>query len=1039
MFISSWLRPRASRLDSSSPTPSRKKATARLELEPLEDRQLLSGGLDPAFAAAGQRTIPLPDSTATETAAAVAVQKDAKIVLAGLTQDANTSEFTVVRLNADGTLDTTFGSGGRVLFQFSGATDEQVGSLTIDRATEKILVAGTVTKTSGQTTDTAFAVARLNPDGSFDTSFNGNGMEAVEVGGQSTVQGQTTAAVSLSTVAVQNTGKILLSGSVYVSSIVQGANTEQLVVARLNDNGSADASFGTSGVATVSVNAAASRAAGSVGALALPGDGTMVIAGTSGAAAGQSPANYFAVARLTAAGQLDTTFGNGGLSVFGFGNNPNSQATSVAALANGEVVVGGSTQADFALDGNSDFALARLLPNGQLDTSFNTTGAQTLGFDLGGTKSDRITALALQNDAKIVAVGTAVTATLSDTTAGVVTSSHFALARFNQDGTPDSSFNSGGTMDFGFAIGGLKSDRAAAVALESNGKIVLAGGASLSSGLPEVDAMAVARVLGSSEVASGIGGFDPNTATWYLRNLASAGAPSLSPFAYGGKGWIPVVGDWSGDGQKTIGVFDPSTATWYLKNDNNPGQPSITPFQYGAPGWIPVVGDWNGDGIDTIGVVDPKTETWYLRNENSPGAPDYLPFQYGAPGWIPVAGDWNGHGASTVGVIDPKTMTWYLRNQVSAGAPDFTPFVFGTPGSKPVVGDWNGDGTTKVGYVSGGTWYVRNSNSAGPADIRFDFGAAGWVPVAGAWAMPQFPLTAVGGEKANPATATVSATDLSNLVTAALQRLSAAGADPTVVAQLATVKVVFAQLAPGQLAYVDAAHNQIVLDSTAAGYGWFVDQTPAQDEEFVNGTTAGVSSAPFGHMDLLSAVVIEMGQTAGLDLVSPSLRNQTLAAGQRKVNAVLDVFSTMNASPTEAHQGTAQTGGQQPMTTGLPTVTADPKLPVAGLPVATRSSTTTPTSATAGSAAPVSNTATGLIFGTTASNMLSSVQGISTPLSTTSSTSAGFPTPLSSTFSTGLGVATPISSTLSTTSNQISTGVGAATSSSPFRTNLFGF
>src|SRR5262245_44142925 len=134
MFISSWLRARASRPGSPSATPSRKRAAARLELEPLEDRRLPSGGLDPAFAAAGQRTIPLPVGTATETASAVAVQKDAEIVLAGLTQDGITSEISVVRLNADGTLDTSFGSGGRVMFQFAGSSDEQVSSLTIDRA-----------------------------------------------------------------------------------------------------------------------------------------------------------------------------------------------------------------------------------------------------------------------------------------------------------------------------------------------------------------------------------------------------------------------------------------------------------------------------------------------------------------------------------------------------------------------------------------------------------------------------------------------------------------------------------------------------------------------------------------------------------------------------------------------------------------------------------------------------------------------------------------------------------------------------------------
>ena len=93
-------------------------------------------------------------------------------------------------------------------------------------------------------------------------------------------------------------------------------------------------------------------------------------------------------------------------------------------------------------------------------------------------------------------------------------------------------------------------------------------------------------------------------------------------------------------------------------------------FQYGGAGWTPVVGDWTGQGKDTIGVVNPSTETWYLRNENSAGAPDFTPFAYGAPGWTPVAGDWNGTGHSGIGVVMPSTGTWYLRNEVSGGGAD---------------------------------------------------------------------------------------------------------------------------------------------------------------------------------------------------------------------------------------------------------------------------------------------------------------------------------------------------------------------------------
>src|SRR5262249_42826928 len=108
------------------------------------------------------------------------------------------------------------------------------------------------------------------------------------------------------------------------------------------------------------------------------------------------------------------------------------------------------------------------------------------------------------------------------------------------------------------------------------------------------------------------------------------------------------------DGIDTVGAFDPigqfglAPATWYLKNSNGPGAPDIAPFAYGAAGWVPVAGDWDGDGIDTIGVFDPSGQfghapaTWYLPNRTGPGAPGYAPFAYGTAAFQAVVGDWNG-------------------------------------------------------------------------------------------------------------------------------------------------------------------------------------------------------------------------------------------------------------------------------------------------------------------------------------------------------------------------------------------------------------
>jgi hypothetical protein len=153
-------------------------------------------------------------------------------------------------------------------------------------------------------------------------------------------------------------------------------------------------------------------------------------------------------------------------------------------------------------------------------------------------------------------------------------------------------------------------------------------------------------------------------------------------------GWVPVVGDWDGDGRTNIGMFDPATAKWYLRNWNSPGAPDLNPFAFGMPGWVPVAGDWDGNGLTSIGVVDPSSARWYLSSLNRPGPPDYPPFAYGGPGWTPVVGDWDGNGTTTIGTFDPAGR-WYLRNQIGPGAPDVAPFAYGAGGWRPVGGDWN--------------------------------------------------------------------------------------------------------------------------------------------------------------------------------------------------------------------------------------------------------------------------------------------------------------------------------------------------------------
>jgi hypothetical protein len=407
------------------------------------------------------------------------------------------------------------------------------------------------------------------------------------------------------------------------------------------------------------------------------------------------------------------------------------------------------------------------------------------------------------------------------------------------------------------------------------------------------------QAAGQVPARSSAGVFDPATATWYLRNENGPGTPDVPPFAYGAPGWIPVVGDWDGNGTQTIGVFDPSTATWYLKNGNGPGAPDIKPFRFGAPGWQPVVGDWDGDGKWTIGVVDPNG-VWYLRNSNTPGAPDITPFRYGAGSWKPVADSWSGTSGFGIGMFDPATATWYLRGNASPGAPDVGHFAFGGAGWQPVVGDWNNDGKATVGVVDpSGTWYLRNSNTPGAPDVApFGYGAGSWVAVAGDYD-GKASLRAASGEASTPLSlaarqgSLLGLRELQAFYAQVLNVLRDAGVSGSVLTQLGAVGLQVSHFGSGLLGETFPDKGVIALDDDAAGYGWFIDPTPAVSEEYDAAGVALAGGPAAGRMDLLTTVVHEMGHVLGLPDLDPAsdpaqLMTGTLPAGVRR--AALDAF-----------------------------------------------------------------------------------------------------------------------------------------------------
>jgi peptidoglycan/xylan/chitin deacetylase (PgdA/CDA1 family) len=95
-----------------------------------------------------------------------------------------------------------------------------------------------------------------------------------------------------------------------------------------------------------------------------------------------------------------------------------------------------------------------------------------------------------------------------------------------------------------------------------------------------------------------------------------------------------------------------------------------------------------------------------------------------------VTGDWDGNGTVTPGIV--RGSVWYLRNSNTSGPADLV-FNYGVPTDRVVTGDWDGNGTTTPGVIRGNTWYLRNSNSVGPGQIGVAYGRSSDRPVVGDW------------------------------------------------------------------------------------------------------------------------------------------------------------------------------------------------------------------------------------------------------------------------------------------------------------------
>ena len=354
----------------------------------------------------------------------VAVQPDGRIVGVGTARGAGFFErdWGLVRYEADGTLDTTFGSGGMVTTDFGGDFDWANGlALQPDG---KIVVVGVEGDDSGEGRD--FAVARYNADGTLDTGFGSGGTVTTDIDGTDDIR----------SLLLQPDGRIVVAG--------QASN--DLALARYNPDGTLDTSFGRGGTVVDGIEGHQS------------GDALFPQAGGKILVAGNSEFDLL-LARYNADGSLDTSFGRGGFLTHDLGVD--NGVYDGVAQADGKILVVGPMMP-------LDFALVRFHPDGSLDSGFGSGGLVTTDFF---GDSDIPSAVEVQADGAILVAGFASSVNGDDSF-----DEDFGLARYEPDGDLDAGFGSGGLVTTD--ISG-DNEGASGMTLQPDGRIVVAGALAL--------------------------------------------------------------------------------------------------------------------------------------------------------------------------------------------------------------------------------------------------------------------------------------------------------------------------------------------------------------------------------------------------------------------------------------------------------------------------------------------------------------------------------------------------------------------------------
>lgn len=372
---------------------------------------LTVGDLDATFGSGGKVTTDFGGSVKGND---LAIQSDGKIVVVG---DGG-NDFVMARYNVEGSLDPTFNNGNTDF----GQNNEDAAAVAIQND-GKIVVVGS-SEMNGIGPSKTFAMARYRSNGSLDFTFSTDGKVT-----------DASFMIRALAVAIQGDGKIVVAGqSIY------GNDGSGFAVVRYNSDGTVDTTFGNVNGRGVQTHFQSGDEYASH--IVIDDSGRIVVIGHSGSA------GRGAIARYNGDGSLDTTFGNGGKVLTTFADH------AAAIQSDGKILVAGSMK-----NGSDvDFAVARYDSDGTLDTSFGIGGTQITNF---GPSGEFANSVAIQGDGKIVVTGTVID-----------TWGKFAVARYNHDGSIDTTFASGGKKIADLGPNGAGSS---SMAVQKDGNIVMAG------------------------------------------------------------------------------------------------------------------------------------------------------------------------------------------------------------------------------------------------------------------------------------------------------------------------------------------------------------------------------------------------------------------------------------------------------------------------------------------------------------------------------------------------------------------------------------